>query len=84
MEDAVEKLLYLMAQDINERWGKKKLEGFGLVKEQLDNMYKERYQSYSRVVGKDKDESTAGVTPVALRAPSATPAIIETLMTQYT
>jgi len=42
-EKAAEKILYLKAIDLNDRWNERKLRGFGMACETLQRMFKERY-----------------------------------------
>jgi len=42
-ERAAEKILYLKAVEINDRWNERKLRGFGMAYEQLQRMFTERY-----------------------------------------
>ncbi len=42
-EKAVEKIVYLVSQDFNERWGKRVINEFSSVKSELKKMFEARY-----------------------------------------
>ncbi|WP_187445097.1 hypothetical protein [Rossellomorea aquimaris] len=41
--EAAEKIIYLNVTDYNDRWARRKLSGFGLAKEEIKNMFDNRY-----------------------------------------
>ncbi|EGL81356.1 transposase mutator type [Caldalkalibacillus thermarum TA2.A1] len=41
---AAEKIVYLTVQDINHKWSERKLRGFASAYQQLQAMFKERYE----------------------------------------
>lgn len=41
--EAAEKIIYLNVTDYNDRWARRKLGGFGLAKEEITDMFDERY-----------------------------------------
>ncbi|WP_175987162.1 IS256 family transposase [Bacillus sp. Marseille-Q1617] len=41
--EAAEKIIYMNVSDYNDRWARRKLSGFGLAKEEFNDMFDERY-----------------------------------------
>ncbi|QWC21222.1 IS256 family transposase [Bacillus haikouensis] len=41
--EAAEKIIYLNVTDYNDRWARRKLSGFGLAKEEINDMFEHRY-----------------------------------------
>jgi len=49
-ENAVEKIVYLIVQEYNNRWSERKLKGFSMAYNELQEMFEKRYGKQQEVV----------------------------------